>query len=48
MTVLDMEQVGRLIVRVLRAPTDEAALMSVRGEVHELTKRFPLYPDRPQ
>jgi glycine hydroxymethyltransferase len=44
----DMEQVGRLIVRVLKAPADEATLKSVRGEVHELTKRFPLYPDRPQ
>jgi glycine hydroxymethyltransferase len=44
----DMEQVGRLIVRVLKAPADEAVLMEVRGEVHELTKRFPLYPDRPQ
>jgi glycine hydroxymethyltransferase len=44
----EMEQVGRLIVRVLRAPSDEATLGAVRSEVHELTQRFPLYPDRPQ
>jgi glycine hydroxymethyltransferase len=44
----DMEQVGRLVVRVLKAPADEAVLKLVRGEVHELTRRFPLYPDLPQ
>ena len=35
-----------LIGRVLDAPADEAVLARVKGEVHELTRRFPLYPDR--
>ena len=41
-----MGQVASLIGRVLDAPADEASLSRVRGEVHELTRKFPLYPDR--
>ncbi len=46
MGVAEMGQVASLIGRVLDAPADEASLARVRGEVHELTRRFPLYPDR--
>src|SRR5512136_481896 len=44
--VKEMAQVAALIGRVLDAPGDEASLARVKGEVHELTRRFPLYPDR--
>jgi glycine hydroxymethyltransferase len=46
MGVAEMGQVASLIGRVLDAPADEASLARVRGEVHELTRQFPLYPDR--
>ena len=46
MGVAEMGQVASLIGRVLDAPADEASLARVRGEVHELTRKFPLYPDR--
>jgi glycine hydroxymethyltransferase len=46
MGVAEMGQVASLIGRVLDAPADEASLSRVRGEVRELTRRFPLYPDR--
>jgi len=42
----EMRQVASLIGRVLDAPADAAALARVKGEVLELTRRFPLYPDR--
>jgi glycine hydroxymethyltransferase len=46
MGTAEMRTVATLIGRVLDAPADEAALARVKGEVHELTRRFPLYPDR--
>jgi glycine hydroxymethyltransferase len=46
MGVAEMGQVASLIGRVLDAPADEASLSRIRGEVHELTRKFPLYPDR--
>src|SRR5512136_611632 len=46
MGTAEMRQVAALIGRVLDAPADEASLARVKGEVHELTRRFPLYPDR--
>jgi glycine hydroxymethyltransferase len=46
MGVAEMGQVASLIGRVLDAPADDASLSRVRGEVRELTRRFPLYPDR--
>jgi glycine hydroxymethyltransferase len=46
MGTAEMRTVAALIGRVLDAPADEAALARVKGEVHELTRRFPLYPDR--
>jgi glycine hydroxymethyltransferase len=42
----EMRMVASLIGRVLDAPADEAVLARVKGEVHELTRQFPLYPDR--
>jgi glycine hydroxymethyltransferase len=46
MGVAEMRRVAGLIGRVLDAPADEASLARVKGEVHELTRQFPLYPDR--
>jgi glycine hydroxymethyltransferase len=41
----EMRAVAALIGRALDAPGDEASLARVKGEVQELTRRFPLYPD---
>jgi hypothetical protein len=45
MDVKAMGTVAKLIVRVLDAPTDEASLARVRGEVRELCEQFPMYTD---
>ena len=37
--------VADLIADVLRAPSDEAVIAAVRGEVHALCRRFPVYAD---
>jgi glycine hydroxymethyltransferase len=42
----EMRTVASLIGRVLDAPGDEASLARVKGEVEDLTRQFPLYPDR--
>jgi glycine hydroxymethyltransferase len=42
----EMTLVAALIGRVLDAPTDEALLARVRGEVKELCAHFPMYADR--
>ncbi len=42
----EMAAVARLIGRALDAPGDDAVLAAVRGEVRELCRAFPLYPDR--
>ena len=39
----EMKTVGRLILRVLDAPTDAAVTAQVRGEVKALGQQFPLY-----
>jgi glycine hydroxymethyltransferase len=44
----DMEEVGRLIARALRAVEDEAALAAVKKDVGRLCERFPLYASRLQ
>jgi glycine hydroxymethyltransferase len=41
----EMELVGELIARALRAPDDEGALAVVRAEVERLCRKFPLYPE---
>jgi glycine hydroxymethyltransferase len=40
-----MDRVAALIARVLRAPDNDAEITQVRGEVQELCREFPLYPD---
>jgi glycine hydroxymethyltransferase len=40
-----METVVGLIDKVLMSPDDEALINNVRGEVKELMKNFPLYPE---
>jgi glycine hydroxymethyltransferase len=42
----EMEQIAALIDRVLANPGASPVEAAVRGEVQELTARFPLYPDR--
>jgi len=42
----EMERIAALIDRVLSSPGSTTAEAAVRGEVQELTSRFPLYPDR--
>jgi glycine hydroxymethyltransferase len=42
MGVGEMGKVGKLIGRVLRAPTDERVLAAVRTEVEEMTSSFPV------
>jgi glycine hydroxymethyltransferase len=42
----EMESIGRLIARVLRAPGDAEVHRQVRREVLNLADRFPLYPAR--
>jgi glycine hydroxymethyltransferase len=42
----EMAEIARLIDRVLSKLGDSATEASVRGEVQELTARFPLYPER--
>ncbi|MBI4308416.1 MAG: serine hydroxymethyltransferase [Chloroflexi bacterium] len=38
----EMQQIARLIVRVIQHPEDEAARRNVRDEVEETTRRFPV------
>ncbi|MDP2169145.1 MAG: serine hydroxymethyltransferase, partial [Rhodocyclaceae bacterium] len=42
-TEIEAEAVADLIADVLEAPTDEAVLERVRGEVAELCKKYPVY-----
>ncbi len=41
----DMELVGELITRALKAPGDDQALGAIRSEVEALCRKFPLYPE---
>ncbi len=41
----DMAQVATWIDRVLMAPEDESVIASVRGEINEAMKAYPLYPE---
>jgi len=41
-----MVEIARLIDRVLSDLGSSAVEAKVRGEVQELTNRFPLYPER--
>jgi glycine hydroxymethyltransferase len=42
----EMAQIGELLARVLERPGDVETLDTIRDEVAELCRRFPLYPDR--
>jgi glycine hydroxymethyltransferase len=44
MGIAECEAIADWIADVLRAPEDAAVLGRVRGEVHALTARFPVYP----
>ena len=41
----EMDRIAELIARVLAAPDEDRNLTTVRGEVEQLCRRFPLYPD---
>ena len=41
----DMQQVVNWLDRVLVSPDDEAVIATVKGEVNEFMKAFPLYPE---
>jgi glycine hydroxymethyltransferase len=42
----EMEYIGELIARALKAHEDDAVLGMVKNEVEKLCRKFPLYPDR--
>ncbi|MCC6165243.1 MAG: serine hydroxymethyltransferase [Acidobacteria bacterium] len=44
MTEAEMDRIADLISEALRAPDDTAVLASVKGQVEELCREFPLYP----
>jgi glycine hydroxymethyltransferase len=46
MGTAEMKHVAKLILRVLDRPEEEAEIVRVRGEVHDLTRQFPLYARR--
>jgi glycine hydroxymethyltransferase len=43
LTETDMDVVGRLILRALAAPADDAALAAVKADVEALCRAYPLY-----
>ena len=45
MAVAESEQVADWIADLLASPEDAALLARVRGGVHEMCGRFPLYPE---
>ena len=42
----EMELIGDFIVRALKHPADEQVLRTIAGEVSELCRQFPVYPQR--
>jgi glycine hydroxymethyltransferase len=42
----EMDRIAEFIARVLAAPDDTSVQRSVKDEVKQLCKKFPLYPDR--
>lgn len=42
----EMRRIGQWIGNILKNPSDESLRTKIRGEVDELTKAFPLYPNR--
>ena len=41
----EMDLVGELITRALKAPDDDRTLGAIRTEVEALCRKFPLYPE---
>ena len=41
----EMEIIGKLIIKILDNAKDEGNISDVKGQILELCKRFPLYPD---
>jgi glycine hydroxymethyltransferase len=41
----EMQQIGKMIARVIEGRDDDAVISAVRDEVSALCERFPLYPE---
>jgi glycine hydroxymethyltransferase len=41
----EMDVIADYIARVLASPDDEPVLRAVKGEVKQLCRKFPLYPE---
>jgi glycine/serine hydroxymethyltransferase len=46
MAEAEMDLIASLIARVLASPDDDHVVATVKTEVEELCRRFPLYPER--
>src|SRR5687768_2571783 len=44
----EMDQIAEFISRVMASPEDSSALASIKTEVEQLCRKFPLYPERPR
>jgi glycine hydroxymethyltransferase len=44
MRAQDMPEIAKLIARAIRDGADDAKAAQIRGEVHSLTSKFPVYP----
>src|SRR5688500_2004422 len=44
----EMDLIAEFISRVMASPEDTSALASVKTEVEQLCRKFPLYPERPR
>jgi len=45
MGIPEMKQIAGFIARAIKDGADESKAKAIRSEVHELTKRFPVYPE---
>jgi glycine hydroxymethyltransferase len=46
MAEAEMKSIGQMIASIIREPESEEARARVKGEVIELTEKFPMYPNR--
>ncbi|NDE51509.1 MAG: serine hydroxymethyltransferase, partial [Actinobacteria bacterium] len=44
MGIEQMKEIASLIARAIRDGEDESKAAAIRGDVHSLTERFPVYP----
>ena len=46
MGIPEMKEIGSLIARAIRDGGDEGKAAAIRGDVHNLTAKFPVYPQK--